>query len=791
MRGTVPSTDGLLRKDLDASARGGESRRRRAAARGRRSRLAHWLLGGAPHAPLPAQLGVLEEPAPGRYGICCSGGGIRSAAFNLGALQVLQAREHRVLQRATYLSAVSGGSYTAAGLAMVAQVDGDHGSDPELVNDDAPPFHPGSPEEQYLRNRSSYMAPGFAGKARLVARVVLGMLVNLLFISSVLFVAGWILGRVVYGEWLFPDLRHADGNAGTGPGAIISLAVVGLSAALGLIATVVQFRTEAPTRFLQAWAGRLLLAAVATALVLVAVPELIQWLRDVPATPDPGEARPESTASDLGGSNAAAAVGTTSAAALLLSILVQLRARMTDSRLLARAVESGRGGVSGYLTDRVLPRVRGALALVAAAIAGPLLFGGVLVSATLVGLVDDDLGGWTFPALAAAVLFAGALSLYGDVTSWSLHPFYRRQLSTAFALRRIRGRNGEPIATERDYDTPVPLSRSGVEPVPGEQKSREWPQLVICAAANVSDPGATPPGRAVTSFTFSPKVIGGPLIGTVATERFEEQLTERLRDFTLPAAVAMSGAALSPSMGKMTRWPLRFLMTLGNARLGVWVPNPRRLEDAERRGLTGFRRALYWRPRPLLLLNEMLGRNSADAKFLYVTDGGHYENLGLVELLRRGCLDVYCFDASGGRDIQELGDAIALARTELGVEVSISPQMAAAIVPNEEGMALTDCVTGAIHFPDGQVGKLVYVRSVLTAAAPQDVRAYHEVDPDFPHNSTGDQLYTDQRFEAYRALGRGAAERALTLYQPPHLTAGDGRRSGSVPLPTPAAPPTG
>ena len=57
----------------------------------------------------------------------------------------------------------------------------------------------------------------------------------------------------------------------------------------------------------------------------------------------------------------------------------------------------------------------------------------------------------------------------------------------------------------------------------------------------------------------------------------------------------------------------------------------------------------------------------------------------------------------------------------------------------------------------------------MTVTAPHDVRAYHELDPKFPHNSTGDQLYTDQRFEAYRALGRGAAQRALGLYRPPGL----------------------
>ena len=106
----------------------------------------------------------------------------------------------------------------------------------------------------------------------------------------------------------------------------------------------------------------------------------------------------------------------------------------------------------------------------------------------------------------------------------------------------------------------------------------------------------------------------------------------RVSDFSLPAAVAMSGAAISPSMGKLTRRPFRFLLALANVRLGVWVPNPRWV-DAMGSKQTGR----FGRPRPSYLFNEMIGRNRIGAKYLYVTDGGHYENLGLVELLRRGC----------------------------------------------------------------------------------------------------------------------------------------------------------
>jgi hypothetical protein len=154
----------------------------------------------------------------------------------------------------------------------------------------------------------------------------------------------------------------------------------------------------------------------------------------------------------------------------------------------------------------------------------------------------------------------------------------------------------------------------------------------------------------------------------------------------------------------------------------------------------------------------LLGLNSVTAKYLYVTDGGHYENLGLVELLRRGCTDIYCFDASGGTSFNALGDAVALARTELGIEITIDPRD---LVPaGERSLANADCVSGQINYTDGTQGTLIYARTVMTEDAPWDVHAYHDADGTFPHHPTSDQLYTDQKFEAYRALGRLAGRNA-------------------------------
>ena len=92
-----------------------------------------------------------------------------------------------------------------------------------------------------------------------------------------------------------------------------------------------------------------------------------------------------------------------------------------------------------------------------------------------------------------------------------------------------------------------------------------------------------------------------------------------------------------------------------------------------------------------------------------------------------------------------------------GVEVKIDPTK---IKLDEDGYAEDSCAVGTIKHEGVVVGRLVYAPTVLTHHVPWDVRAYKEADPVFPHHSTGDQLYTDQRFEAYRALGEYAGEKA-------------------------------
>ena len=222
-------------------------------------------------------------------------------------------------------------------------------------------------------------------------------------------------------------------------------------------------------------------------------------------------------------------------------------------------------------------------------------------------------------------------------------------------------------------------------------------------------------------------------------------------------AVAVSGAAFSPAMGKMTR-PERSLLAIANLRLGLWYPNPRVMQEE-----SDWYRS-HRMPRPWYLVKEMFGVHRTTDRWVYVTDGGHYENLGLVELLRGECSEIYCLDAAGDQTdtFGTFSDAARLARAELGIDIHLDP---APLRPEDDGLAPTGVVAGWFERPPDasgtrKTGWIVLAKLVVPRDAPHDIADLARTVPGFPTNPTQDQLYTDQKFEAYRALGEHLGARA-------------------------------
>ncbi|MGH3346395.1 MAG: hypothetical protein ACRDO4_05390, partial [Nocardioides sp.] len=167
------------------------------------------------------------------------------------------------------------------------------------------------------------------------------------------------------------------------------------------------------------------------------------------------------------------------------------------------------------------------------------------------------------------------------------------------------------------------------------------------------------------------------------------------------------------------------------------------------------------KPGPYRLLREAFGRPSLSDRKLYVTDGGHYDNLGLLEALRRRPRQVIVIDASNdaANSFGALAEAIATARMDLGVEVTVdvSPLQAAG-----GRRAAKAWATGVATYDDSDdVTEIVFLKAQLVPRLPWDVEHYARENPDFPRRSTSRQLFDEWDFEAYRELGQDLCERML------------------------------
>lgn len=210
-------------------------------------------------------------------------------------------------------------------------------------------------------------------------------------------------------------------------------------------------------------------------------------------------------------------------------------------------------------------------------------------------------------------------------------------------------------------------------------------------------------------------------------------------------------------MGYATDRALAFLMTVFNIRLGWWLGNPCHDEtwksDNPSFGL--------W-----CLLSELLGLTNSRRRYVYLSDGGHFENLGLYELVRRRCRYILVSDAACDPKLacRDLANAVEKCRTDFGIEIEIDVQ------PIRDGRACWRA--GTIHYRrrDGkgaEDGVLVYLKSSMLpnrqkdSAPPLYVSAYGEERPAFPHETTADQWFSESQFKAYRGLGQYLAETAL------------------------------
>ncbi|MHC4859991.1 MAG: patatin-like phospholipase family protein [Planctomycetota bacterium] len=724
-------------------------------------------LSGAPS----AEMGLL--------GLALSGGGIRSATFSLGVLEA--AANAGILQRADYLSTVSGGGYIGSCLSSVLN---DPKQEPQGR---AFPFqHELGVEEpeafRHLRNGSNYLAPrGLLNKLRLPALMLRGLMLNLLLFMPLVMLA------VQLTELAYEVASHSPYDLHRSPffaaGTFLLLVVT-----FPLVSRLLGRRMGWSER--DRYEKLLTLAFTASLLLLIWLPIALlvggatgfTWQAFREATLAEAAAPLESRdywkwlipALLVGGFLFAGratervarwtsrvllhALGLVWPSLLLLMYLL-LCVSEVDSPFIRRSFAEtlDRGEITEELRRTLANR-------------------GVELSPASRVTRDADADAWTIldgaekhritqrrrflrvesldlwdgkRDVAFFAIWAGLLLFnffFVDVNVTSPHGFYRDRLSRVFLFRI--GKDGEVVPN--DGQKLSDLNRPGTRA----------PYHLINAALNLQGSGDPDlRGRNADFFIFSKRFTGGPRVGYCETAKLEEYD----RHLDLGTALAISGAAAAPNMGVTTVPSLVFLMTFLNIRLGYWLLNPSAVRNS-----TGLGRLLLWRGAgPLHLLQESVSGLSLSGSHVNISDGGHVENLAIYELLRRRCRFIVSVD--GGADpahrYRRLIELIRFAKIDMGIKIDVD---LADLDKDEQGLSRKHSVLGTIRYGEHETGQLLYIKASLTGDENPYVLDYAAENPQFPHQPTTNQFFTEAQFEAYRALGYHAASRAIAEY--PALT---------------------
>jgi hypothetical protein len=358
---------------------------------------------------------------------------------------------------------------------------------------------------------------------------------------------------------------------------------------------------------------------------------------------------------------------------------------------------------------------------------------------------DATTGAEVIAVGAALVLVGLVMARFVPVNRFSLHGMYRDRLVRAFlgASRPEGARRPDPF-TGFDPRDNVPMHALG----------HSRPLHVVNMTLNiVAEKGLATQFRKAESFTLTPLHSGSARLDAYRPTReyADERAGGNPVGISLGTALAISGAAASPNMGSRSSPPLTFLMTMFNARLGVWLGNP---------GAAG--RATWRRSEPGLgvgpMLRELFGRTTDRNPYVYLSDGGHFENLGLWEMVLRRCRGILVSDA--GCDPQyafaDLATAVRSIRIDLGVPIVFDDGIP--IDGARQGRGNPHFAVGRIQYsavdgPLAEDGVLIYVKATLSGNEPVDVANYATQCPAFPHESTANQWFSEAQFESYRMLG--------------------------------------
>ena len=740
-----------------------------------------------------------------RVGMAFSGGGIRSATYNLGLMQGLN--DLKLLSKIDYLSTVSGGGYIGSWWTAWRYR--------KAINaDDLFPSRPtdGTLSEphavRHVRTFSNYLVPR-SGIFEVefwngVVAVLNGSVPTVFVAASLMSLLTWLYLVIA---WLSLATPPAFSTA-----SVVGVALVVFAGGEGWWwLSLYNDRVPLPRHSL---AFSMSFSLLATALILVAWTVLLHFADDLPMSPQAGS--PVELFSPFpwhGWTQVLSlfAPGIVCLAVMVVMIFVEFTGsfghrscRRTGPGLLAlhrvlgrlgflflawcvpatilclaevirqRGLIVGTGSLGGtaaallallrgWLARTLQPGHKPGLGRKVRALVPQLLAYVALVAALLlvcigIQLAFDNVLLTTLSYALPILIVTGALCFL-DPVNCGLHAFYRNRLCRAYlgasnpALQPAQSKLQADPHPDDDWQG----WSAHLWGQPGGPKKGEFrlPLHLICCAANELD--ADPLSnlsRGARSAVLSP-------LGFAIDDSWSQDA-----GVSLGSAVTASAAAFNSNMGSVSKqlgWAVQFLMCALNLRLGLWVRRP-----------GAFPNFPWLKGWPYFC--EMWG--STQSRAVQLSDGGHFENLALYELVRRHCRYILLSDVGADPEVafDDLGNAVRRIREDFGVEIELdlSPLM-----PGPDGLARQHMVVGTIHYDAARdvsatdKGILLYFKPALTGDEPADVRQYKTRNVAFPNETTVDQFYDEAQWEAYRRLGQHAARAALDFISDLDASAGD------------------
>ncbi len=709
-------------------------------------------------------------------GLALSGGGIRSSTFCLGVMQALAHKN--LLAKFDYLSTVSGGGYIGTSLTWLLHKKWTYNNDgtpteisfglgPEnfpyktqpICSMDGPSSvttlatEEGSVPNQakgsmlrWLRQHAKYLTPGGTHTlTTLVAVFLRSSLPNLLFYFAplALLMTAFISLNFFTGvDWFFNAERPLA------PALLITSAwlfvIFGAASLIYCVLTFVMQSKSGPRngrasdyyrwrRHAEASYKRLLsLVGIAFCLGIIPwIPHLI------------------SNISGLGLdalSNVLSVVSTVAGIAMSIAMYLQSN-------------------------DPKTPKNMGKLAVFGAAF---LLFGYVLLAYQTAGWILETLvinasAGYSAIGVLLAVT---AAAFFNNLNYVSVHRYYRDRLMETFmpdVANAVKTAKNDPATSHEANTLAIQNAIDEQQPVCGPY------HLINTNVILVNSDRPKFRGRGGDNFILSPLFCGSSATDWRSSDKFMDG------QMTLATAMAISGAAVNPKTGcgghGITRNPLvSMLMGLLNIRLGYWALNPKQKPNKRR-----FSPNAIWPGLGELILNRYLNE---DSKYIQLSDGGHFENLGIYELIRRRLKLIVVCDGGADPDytFADLANVIEKARTDFGALIMVDDTILSSVIPRHfaaknssdrtevfarRGYFVADIIYAQL--PDEKeslVGRLVYLTTTFTKHLNADLYSYRKEHKEFPDEPTSDQFFDERQFEAYRELGFQLAWNMIGAVQP-------------------------